>query len=473
MQEHSHMKSDLPPGPQDSFLGMSFVRRFQRDPLEFTLGLARDYGDIVSYRMGPIRACQLNQPELIHELLVTKARHFSKEKRSLRILSQVDGNGLVITEGEVWLRQRRLLQPAFHARRMGRYAETIVARTVQKIGRWQPGQSLNIVDEMTHLTLEIIAKLFYDVELTGSAARLGEAVRVLSEVFYRELLTPFRLPDWLPLPGQARKRWAIATLDNLIRSSIRERRASGDDRGDLLSMLLLAVDDEGDGTGMSDEQARDEAVTMFNAGHDSTAAALAWIWYLIAMHPQVESRLIEEADRVLVNRIATADDLPNLQFTSMVVREALRLYPPVWALFVRVAQSNVELGGYHFPKGTFFYVFPWVLHRLPHLFQNPDAFDPDRFSPERVGDIPHDAWIPFGAGPHICIGMSLALNEMTLIVASILQKWRLILAPEQGPVVPEPLLALRPKGGLQMLVRPRTAVDEGTGNSVAGVVSSK
>jgi cytochrome P450 len=447
------MARNLPPGPRSGFLGYSAVRRFVTEPLEFITEVGRTYGDIAYFRMGWARAFLINNPELIRDILVTHGKQFRKERRALNALRQIDGEGLVITEGDFWLRQRRLLQPAFHARRMGKYAESIVDRTERLLARWQPGQTVDIVEEMTHLTVEIIAKVFYDTELTGKAARLGEAVRVLSQTFYSELTSPVKLPDWLPLPGKQRKRWAIATIDTLIRDIIRERRATGEDRGDLLSMLLLAVDEEGDGTGMSDEQARDEAVTMFNAGHDSTAAALAWIWYLVAKHPEVETRLVAETNDVLGRRGATADDLPNLRFAQAVVREALRLYPPVWALFARSPLADIELAGYTIPAGSWLYIFPWVTQRDARFFEDPERFDPDRFLPGRVEDIPQYAWIPFGAGPHICIGQSLALNEMVLITATLLQKFRLSFAPDQPRnVVPEPLLAIRPRGGLRMCV---------------------
>jgi cytochrome P450 len=371
------------------------------------------------------------------------------------VLRQVDGEGLVITEGEFWSRQRRLLQPAFHPRRMAGYAAAIVECCAARLDRWKPREPLNVVDEMTHLTVEIIARVFFGVELTGRAARLGEAVRVLSQAFYTEVSQIVRRPDWLPLPSKRRKKWAIETLDSLINDIIRDRRASGEDRGDLLSMLLLAVDDEGNGTGMSDRQARDEAVTMFNAGHDSTAAALAWIWFLVAGHPDVEARLIAEAQGVVGGRAAAADDLPRLVYTDMVVREALRLYPPVWSLFIRVPDTNVEIGGWTIPGKSWVYIFPWVTQRDARFFERPLEFDPSRWEPGRVESISQYAWLPFGAGPHACIGQLLAMNEMTLVVATVLSRYRLEFAPGQSrDVSPEPLLAIRPRGGLQMVPVP-------------------
>jgi cytochrome P450 len=449
-------KLNLAPGPKGRFFGLSLAGEFARDPLNFITNIARTWGDVAAFRMGPIRAVFISHPDLVREVLVTKAKSFRKQPRTLDALRQVDGEGLVITEGDFWLRQRRLLQPAFSSKRMGRYAELIVERTMRVVEGWQVGQQLHVVDEMTHLTVEIIAKVFYDVELTGKAAHLGEAVRVLSETFYHEVSNPVKLPDWLPLPAKRRKRWAIRTLHELIDGIIRERREAGNiDRGDLLSMLLLAVDVEGDGTGMSDRQARDEAVTMFNAGHDSTAAALAWIWYLVAKPPAVEARLVEESQRVLGDRRANADDVPRLAYAECVVREALRMYPPVWALIVREALDDVELGGYTIPRGSEVFMFPWVIQRDPRFFESPLEFDPERFAPGRIEKIPQYAWLPFGAGPHICIGQSLALAEMTLILATVLQRYTLQFAADQPcEVPPEPLLAIRPLGGLRMIVTP-------------------
>lgn len=448
------MTRSLPPGPADGLLGLSFIRRFMKAPLEFITEVGERYGDLACFRMGPVRACFVNNPELIREVLVTKAKIMHKQRRALDVLRQVDGEGLVITEGPLWQRQRRLLQPAFHPRRMTGYARAIVERTRMRIEQWRPGQTLEMVDQMTHLTVEIIAKVFYNVEVADQSAILGRAVRILSQAFYRQMTrAPFLLPDWLPLPAQRRKRWAINTLRGLIDQMIRARRADPADLGDLLSMLLLAVDEEGDGQGMSDRQARDEAVTMFNAGHDSTAAALTWCWYLVALHPEVESRLIDEARGVLAGRDATAEDLPRLAYTDMVVREALRLYPPVWTLFVRVPEAEFELGGYRIPRGTWLYIFPWVTQRDARFFPRPLTFDPERFSPRRAAEVPQYGWIPFGAGPHACIGQHLATCEMVLILATVLSRFRLALAPNQPrDVVPEPLLAIRPKGGLRLVV---------------------
>ncbi|MGD9723242.1 MAG: cytochrome P450 [Pirellulales bacterium] len=448
--------ASYPPGPTGGFFGINLARRFRNDPLGFITEVGRTYGDLAYFRMGPVRAYFVNSPPLIREVLVTRNKSFRRPKWITGPLSKIDGNGLVLSDGDFWLRQRRLVQPAFNTRRFDGYAQVTVESTQRMLDRWRGGMQFDLADEMTHLTLDIIARTLFGVDLGPQAAELGEAVRVISQTFVRETANPIQVPDWLPTAGKRRKRWAIKTLDTMIRGVIRERRASRADRGDLLSMLLLAVDEEGDGRGMNDEQARDEAVTLFNAGHDTTAAALAWIWYLVARHPEVEQRLVEEVDAVLGGRAGTYSDVARLPYTEMVVKESLRINPPTWSLVPREAVQPVELGGYTIPGGSWVYTFPWMTQRDPRFFPEPEKFDPERFSPGRVESIPQYAYFPFGAGPRVCIGNTFATMEMILILASVLQKFRVRLAPGQGEAEPEPLIAIRPKGGLRVSLEART-----------------
>ncbi len=373
--------SRFPAGPKGGLLGLALAMQLRDRPLEFISSIGRQYGDIAYMRMGPLRVFMVNSPQLVRELLVTRHKSFRRPPWLVRPLAKIDGQGLVLSEGELWRRQRRLLQPAFSARRFAGYAGATVEYTSRMLERWNAGTAFDAADEMTRLTLAITARTLFGVELSGNAARLGEAVRVISETFVREASNFVTLPDWLPLPAKRRKRRAIHTLDSMIRTVIRERRASGEDRGDLLSMLLLAVDEEGDGRGMSDEQARDEAMTLFNAGHDSSAAALAWIWYLVASHPQVEDKLVAEIDQVLGGRLAGYEDVERLTYTEMVVKETLRIYPPTWTLFAREAVEDVEIGGYTVPRGSWVYAFPWVTQRDPRFWSDPERFDPERFAP--------------------------------------------------------------------------------------------
>jgi cytochrome P450 len=446
--------SRLPPGPKDWLLGFGNLNRLRKDPLGFVFDLGRKYGDISCFRvpLPPFYIWSLNHPDLIREFLVAKAKSFRKIEQATRVLKQIVGNGLLISEGDLWLRQRRLIQPAFHASRMTRYAQIVVERTRRRLDSWQSGALLDIPEEMRQLTLAIIAKALFDVELTGQAARLSEVSRILTKTTLREISSLFTLPDWLPLPDKRRKRWALQTLDNLIGEIIRERRASGEDKGDLLSMLLLAVDEQGDRQGMTDQQACDEAKSLFTAGHETLAAALTWTWYAIARHPTVEARLIQEVGTVLGEAPPTVDDVPRLLYTGMVVKESLRLYPPVWGLTTREALSDLELGGYEIPKGSWIFCSPYVIHRDPRFFANPDQFDPERFAAGRAEQIPPYAYVPFGAGPHVCIGNTVAVMEMILVVSTMLQQVRLTLAPGPREVEPEADIVIRPKGGLRMTV---------------------
>ena len=327
-------------------------------------------------------------------------------------------------------------------------------KTAALTAGWGDGTQLEACGSMTRLTLEIIARAFFNLEVGDRADQLGAAVQTLSYSITREASSPFWAPRWWPTPKNRAKWQAIDTLHAFIAETIRQRRAEGEgntqDRGDLLSMLLLATDEEGDGTRMSDQQAADEAITMFNAGHDTTASALSWIWYCLARDEAIQTRLAEEAAAVLPGRPAKFEDFGRLAYTQQVVKETLRLYPPTWSLFARVAEEPVELGGYTIPAGMWVYVFPGAVHGDARWYPEPERFDPERFTPQAEEDRHPQAWIPFGAGPHICIGKTMALMEMTLIAAQIARDYKVSLAPGQGPAVPDPQVSTRPKGGLQL-----------------------
>jgi cytochrome P450 len=442
------MNTRYPPGPRDWFFGLAIGRRSLREPLAFLQETARRYGDMAYVRVGPFHSYVINHPDLIREVLVTKGKSFVKWERQKRVFRKIDGDGLINSEGEFWLRQRRLIQKAFQHGRLARYAGTAVELTRRRLDRWAAGAAINLDAEMSGLALEITGETLFGVDLRDQVAWLGATAEALRETFIHEFLAPVPLPDWLPLPSKRRMRRAIRDLDAFITGVIRDRRASGEDKGDLLSMLLLAVDEQGDGTGMTDRQARDEAVTLFNGGHDSTSAALAWAGYFIARHPGVQERLRDELAAVLGGRAATFDDLPRLTFTEMVVKESLRLCPPTSALFTREAITEVELGGYRLSRGSLVALSPYITQRDPRWFPEPERFDPDRFGPGRVEDIPEYAYFPFGAGPHVCVGNTFAMMEITLVVATLVQRFQLELMPGQENLEPELKVSLRPRGGV-------------------------
>jgi cytochrome P450 len=448
----------FPPGPKTGFFDFSLARRLQNERLEFPTELARTYGDLAHVRLGPVHLYFANHPDLVKKVLITRGKSFKKLPRLIKALSQVDGNGLVTSDGDFWLRQRRLVQPAFSPKRFDGYAKTVVDCTQQTVDSWSPGSQIDVLREMRELALAIVARTLFGAEVSDTEGTLASATETISEIVTRETGSLIQWPRWMPTADNRRKREAIQVVDRVIRRIIRERRASGEDRGDLLSMLLAAVDEEGDGTGMTDEQARDEVITLFNAGHDTTASSLGWTWYLLATHPDVASRIRDEARSVLQGRPAAYAALPALAYTTQVVKESMRLYPPTWALIPRVARQQVTIGGYDLPKGAWVYIYPWVLHRDARFFPDPQRFDPDRFAPDRVDSIPQHAYIPFGAGPHVCIGNTFATMEMTLALATIVPRYRLTLPANHPPVIPDALIAIRPREGLTMRVEPQPKV---------------
>jgi cytochrome P450 len=349
-----------------------------------------------------------------------------------------------------------MVQPAFHPRRFERYASCMVARTRNRLDRWLKtietagGIETEIGKEMTDLTLEIIARTMFDAEVSAETSDLGRAVAILSQTATKEMGSPWTLPDWLPLPEKRRKRWAMRRLDETVRRFIRERRASGTDRGDLLSMLLLAADEEGDGGRFTDGQARDQSMTLLIAGHDTTAAGLTWVFYCLARQPQTAALVHQELDAVLGGREPTANDLPRLGYTERVVKETLRLYPPAYALFMRQTLADVEIAGYTLSRNSLVQLFPYVCQRDPRWFPEPERFDPDRFLPERQQFLPPFAYFPFGGGPRACIGNTFAMMEMTLVAATLLQHLKVELTPGQGEARPVALMSLRPKAEVRL-----------------------
>jgi cytochrome P450 len=420
----------LPPGPR-SFVPGRYLRIMQRAPIPFFAQLARQYGDASMFSIGPQRIVLLNHPDLVHELLVTQNRFFHKS-RVLQRSKVIFGEGLLTSEDPLHLRQRRLVQPAFHRERIARYAQVMVERAARTSERWRDGAEVDIHHEMMRLTLEVVAKTLFDAEVEGEADEIGAALTELVDLF-PHLMNPFApILQKLPIPSTLRFRRAVERLDRTIYGIIGRRRASGEDRGDLLSMLLLAQDDEGDGGGMTDLQVRDEAMTLFLAGHETTANALAFTWYLTAQHPEAAARLVDR------------------DYAEMVLAESMRLYPPAWAVS-RLALEDVTMGDWLVPRNAVAVACQAVMHRDPRFWPNPDRFDPLRFTAEAKTARPKYAYFPFGAGPRICIGESFAWMEGVLILTTLARTWRMeLLTPD---VEPQASITLRPKGGIRVRLR--------------------
>ncbi|HKQ08828.1 MAG TPA: cytochrome P450 [Blastocatellia bacterium] len=442
-----------PPSPKRQPI-MGHLMGFRRDPLNFLLDAARDYGDLVHFKFGPQDIFFINHPDTVRDVLVTNNRNFTKS-RGLEMAKRFLGEGLLTSEGDFHRRQRRLAQPAFHHKRIQGYADVMARYGARHRGRWQDGQTLDISQEMMGLTLAIVGKTLFDADVEGEARAIGAALTDIMHMFDR-ITTPFPwLLELLPLPSNFRFARARARLDETIYRIINERRAAGEDRGDLLSMLLLATDTEGDGTGMSDRQLRDEAMTIFLAGHETTANALTWTWFLLSQHPEVEARLHEEIDAVLQGRLPTAEDFPRLRYTEMVLAEAMRLYPPAWAIGRR-AIGDYRIGDYTVPARAIILMSPYVMHRNPRYYLEPARFDPERWTTAAREARPKFAYFPFGGGPRVCIGEGFAWMEGVLLMATIAQPWRLRLAPDQT-VAPRPMITLRAKNGIRMRLEKRTA----------------
>ena len=445
-----------PPGPKGHFL-LGNLAPVPRDWLEFYAQCARDYGDVVHLRYLHVPICLLMHPRDIEYVLVTHPGNFTKSA-DYRALARVLGNGLLTNEGTPWHRQRGLIQPAFRRENIVSYAPVMTRAASRMLDSWTGGESRNVHADMMAMTLDIVAQCLCGAEVAGVAERVGKALEVITDRFMTDasqaLLLPFDLPDFLA-PA---RRDAISDLREIINGIIRERRASHQPRGDLLDTLLHARDAEGHP--MSDAQLRDEVMTLFLAGNETTAIALSWTCYLLGQHPQVEAKLVEELNAVLGGRKPTPEDLPRLRYTEMVLKESMRLYPPVWRI-ARKAIADCEIGGYRVTAGTNIFIFQSLTQRDPRFFANPDAFDPERWreDPIRSGQIPRFAYFPFGGGSRVCVGAAFAMLEATLLLAMIQQEFHLDLVPGHL-VIPLPSVTLRPKHGIRVTVHRRPTGDQ-------------
>lgn len=439
-----------PRPPVDPLIG--HLRQARRDPLRFFVATARDYGDIARIKFFSKEGFLVSHPEYVKQVLQDNHTNYGKDTDDYDVLRWLLGQGLLTSQGDFWLRQRRLIQPAFHRKRIAALGTGMVEATEAMLQRWRPsvgsGRPLEIGAEMMRLTLHIVGRALFGLDMGGDASGFGRAMTVANNYLSDRFYVPFP-PPGVPTPYNLRYRAAKRVLDGTVDRIIRQRRAGVGDRGDLLSMLLEARDEE-TGQGMDDRQMRDEVLTLLLAGHETTANTLAWTWYLLSMHPAVARELRRELQKVLGGRAPTVDDLPNLPYTRMVIEESMRLYPPAWVLSRNAIHAD-RIGGYDIPAGAAVILSPYVTHRRAAFWDNPEGFDPERFDPERSAGRPRFAYFPFGGGPRLCIGAAFAMTEAQLVLATVAQRVELQLVPGH-PVETEALVTLRPRHGVRMTV---------------------
>jgi cytochrome P450 len=424
---------------------------FFRRRLPFMIESAEKYGDIVLFKVGNERVYLFNSPDLIRDVLVTNQKNFTKSRALVRA-KRLLGEGLLTSEGEFHLRQRRLAQPAFHRDRIAAYGRSMVEFAGRTASRWSERSQLDVHSEMMKLTLAIVARTLFSADVEKEATEIGNALTVTFQAFNVGILPFSEVLEKLPLPYLKRFEAARSRLDSTIYRIIEDRRASGEDKGDLLSMLLLAQDTEGDGGRMTDLQLRDEALTIFLAGHETTANALAWTWYLLSQHPDVEAKFHRELD-TLGGRLPKPEDLASLPYTRMILAESMRLYPPAWAVGRR-AINDFQANDYTIPARSMVLMCQYITQRDARFFPDPERFDPERWQPEIAATRPKFSYFPFGGGTRICIGEQFAWMEGILVLATIGREWKLRYAGDAPPQI-DPQITLRPRGGIAMNISRR------------------
>ncbi|MGO9702711.1 MAG: cytochrome P450 [Xanthobacteraceae bacterium] len=442
--------SNRPPGPKGLPL-LGSLLALGRDPIAFFTDCSRQYGGIVSFRLAGWPTVFISDPDIIEIVLVGRHKAFAKARFFWRNVTAIFGKGLLTSEGDFWQRQRRLIAPAFNTARLASYGEAMVTHTQRMLDTWQPGEVRNVHSALMGLTLGIATKTLFDHDVSSEAVQMDRDVATLAKEIDKRTVRPFYIPDFVPLPGNIRFHRALGRIERLVTRIIRSRH--GEDRGDLLSILLSVRDD--DGNGMSERQLRDEVITLLLAGHETTALALSWTFYLLSQHPEAEAKLGEELQRVLGGRPPTVADLPQLRHAEQVVTEAMRLYPPAWAIN-RETVEDCELGGYRIPAGTTIIISPWVEHHDPRYFENPEEFRPERWAGDLARQLPRFAYMPFGGGPRICIGNRFSMMEAVLILATMAQRFSLRWQSDH-PIVLEPSITLRPGGGVWVRCEQRPA----------------
>lgn len=426
------------------------------EPIPLFEHLHETFGSIAHYRFLGTTIVFINDPEFIHEILINHAGSFVRE-RTLKRMKILLGEGLITSDDPIHMRQRRIAAPAFHRQRIAGYADQIVANAAAARDSWSADREIDVSDEMMHLSLHIVARTLFDSEVTADVLSVRDEVNTIMGLYNFLVAFPMleKFLHW-PIPGVMKFRRSRARLDKVVAAMIASRRGLSreelEQRGDLASMLVAAVDETGDGTGMDDTQLRDEILTIFLAGYETVANAMAWTWYLLSQNPEAEAKMYAEVRAVLGDRTATMADYPQLKYTEMVFAEAMRLYPPAWAMG-RQSTTPIELGPYRFPPGAHFFFSQYIIQRSAEYWDDPLAFRPERHTPEAKAERPRFVYFPFGGGRRQCIGEGFAWMEGVLSIATIAQRWRMRFV-ERYPVVAQAKITLRPKFPMMMRLEP-------------------
>jgi cytochrome P450 len=452
----THSNSLIAPARPGSF-PFGNLGEYRRDGINLFIKAAREQGDVARIRFGPNTLYQVNHPDGVQHVLQSNNRNYGRESYANNIIQSVTGLNLFTSDGDYWLRQRRLMQPAFHRRRLENFGEIMTTATHRMLDRWEPsiarGEALDMHTEMMRITMEVVGRALFGVDLTAETSTLGKAFLTSTDYVNHRFSTPFDIPLWIPTHRNRLVNQAIIDVRRILQGMIDERRRTGEQKDDLLTMLMEARDEE-TGETMDNEQVRIEAGIIIGAGQETTSNLLTWTFHVLSDNPEIEARLLAELDTALGGRTPKMDDLPNLPYLRMLVDEVLRVYPPAWAISSRNAYEDDVILGYRIPKKSLVFILPYIIHRDPRFWDRPDQIIPERFSDQNSANRHRYAYIPFGAGPRKCIGNAFALAEAQLILATMLQKVRFVKTPGYK-VEPDLVFTLRVKGGLPMRVLPR------------------
>ena len=439
------------PGPTRKFI-IGNTLEFQKAPLGFCLDIAKKYGEIVQFRVGLDNWYLINNADFVHEITVRRANIFHKPRLAKRLWKPFLGDGILSLDGQEWRHEQKFVKPGFHKKRIDAYGEIMVTHTVDMIEKWTDGLIDNICVDMTALTLRIVGKTLFDADVQNDASTIGDAMHTLQECMVEHINNPIPVPKWWPSQTNRRKIHAIESIENIVRRIINERRHEGRDHGDLLSMMVFTKDETG--TQMSDKQLRDETMTLVFAGHETTATALGWMTYIMAKQPEVVKKIRHELSAVVGDRAITTSDLPALPYLEMVIKESMRFLPSVWA-FMREPIEDVQLGQYLIPKGEQILISPYVIQHNPRYFPEPEKFIPERFSKENEKNLPKGAYVPFAAGPRVCLGKAFAMMEARMILGTMVQRVDFRI-DDNFEIDFLAQLSLQSRGGLPISVKKRT-----------------